>query len=181
MSQIHLFATRADLLGLLEGLASSGSELRFVKRGWSPTAVPSHVYQSARELPNLGTADEFKVAYVMFLEGTEVAGYYVPGQKRYLINQLKNPDTVVLEPGGLWNKEALVSGSFGTVSESANSRRLFSQISRETKKSFNKIRAYYVGPEAEGLLRDGFRLTDAVQSPPIYDLRLLPDADPPFS
>ena len=55
------------------------------------------------------------------------------------------------------------------------------QISRETKKSFNKIRAYYVGPGAERLLRAGFRLTDAVQSPPSYDLQLLPDADGPLS
>jgi hypothetical protein len=39
------------------------------------------------------------------------------------------------------------------------------------KKSFHKVRAYFVGPEALKAAQFGTRLTIATQSPPEFDLK----------
>jgi hypothetical protein len=48
-----------------------------------------------------------------------------------------------------------------------------SRFASAIRKRFKKHKSYYVGPAALAMLVEGSRLTDALQSPPEYDLKPL--------
>jgi hypothetical protein len=93
------------------------------------------------------------------------------GELRYDVYPLANPDSVLLRPGGFWRDGSLISGHFITSSEGEFPRKLMNFFRRSVKKSFTRVQAYWVGPEALIRLRNGNRLCTAIQSPPEYDLR----------
>jgi len=89
----------------------------------------------------------------------------------FRIDQLLNPDTVVLTPAGVRSEEVVLHGRVATVSNSQPAQRLMRLFSKAFRKHrFEKIRAFWVGPEARALLRAGTRLTISVQSPREFDL-----------
>lgn len=94
------------------------------------------------------------------------------GGMRYAIDQLANPATVVLVPGGLYSDQVLIMGELSTVSEDERSTKLFRRLSDMMKKGFNKIDGTLVGPGAAKLWKTGVRLTADVRSPKEYDLSL---------
>jgi len=94
------------------------------------------------------------------------------GKPRFAIDQLINPDCVVVNPGGIWNGNVLLRGELSTVSGTQISRDLFSRFSRAIKSQFTPMRSYYVGPGALEFLRAGNRLTQAVQCPRELDFVL---------
>lgn len=97
----------------------------------------------------------------------------VPGQAtNYLVDQLENPETAVLSLGGDWKGQAVMSGTFGTASDSKYSLALVKSFEKIIRKHFKKVKAYWVGPKAFEQLNKGVRLTIALQSPRDFDLTL---------
>jgi len=86
------------------------------------------------------------------------------------VDQLVNPDTVVLNPGGVWRGDILLYGRVATVSGSAESQRLMRRFRAAIRSGFRQVRAFWVGPEALRMLHSGKRLTIAEQSPRGFDL-----------
>jgi len=95
------------------------------------------------------------------------------GTDRFIIDQLLNPDTITFTVGGLWNNEILLHGSVGTASQSKSSQMLMRVFHDALNKQFVKVRAFYVGPQALELLKNGKRLTISAQSPQQFDLKPL--------
>jgi hypothetical protein len=89
----------------------------------------------------------------------------------YAVDQLANPKTVGLRPGGKFDKRCIVAGQLGTASDDPSSLELFQFISKQMRRLFTKVKAFYVGKEASELLDKGWRLTGDVKSPPLYDLK----------
>jgi hypothetical protein len=89
---------------------------------------------------------------------------------RYAVDQLANPKTVVLQPGGQF-EGCIIAGQLGTVSDDPTSLELFRFISKQVRRLFTKVKAFYVGKEASELLGRGWRLTANVKAPPLYDLK----------
>lgn len=92
---------------------------------------------------------------------------------RYDVSQLANPDTITFLPGGIFdNQGVLVCGHIGTASKSPDSLSLYKVFVKSVTKGFVKIGSYRVGPEAERLMNEGYRMvTIGVGSPRDYDLR----------
>lgn len=101
-------------------------------------------------------------------EGREISRK--DGEARFSFDQLINPKSVVLAPGGRWGYDVLLNGRVTTISADVEALNLFGRFSKAIKKNFTKVRAYSVGPDAIVLLRSGARLTIASQSPREYDL-----------
>ena len=91
----------------------------------------------------------------------------------YSFDQLENPDTITFSAGGLW-KDMLLYGRFATCTASFSpiSKKLLQRYTYHVRKHFKYIGAYYVGQEAEEMLRQGKRLTLAEQTPKNFDLQL---------
>jgi hypothetical protein len=92
------------------------------------------------------------------------------GVERFAFDQLKNENTIVFSPGGVWEKNILLNGRVSTVSEHEVSTRLMKRFGSAIRKKFIKVKAFYVGEEALEMLKHGKRLTIAAQSPIEFDL-----------
>src|SRR4051812_861655 len=93
------------------------------------------------------------------------------GKDRWAVDQLANPDSTILRHGGMFKSDILLAGEVRTASRTTAALRLQRAFDAAIRKTFVKIQAFHVGPEAVALLDSGYRLTAAEQSPPEFDLR----------
>jgi len=94
------------------------------------------------------------------------------GVRRFAIDQLNNPDTITFSPGGLWNNDILLHGRVATASQSKSSQILMKRFQAALQKTFVKVKAIRVGPQALMLLKNGRRLTISAQAPQEFDLTI---------
>jgi hypothetical protein len=174
--QHSFFATPSDLDELLRSIEGA-MHLRFVRTGLFDRPDPEST-SSLRESPGLGVAvvgDAQREAGYLVMEST--ASLVVrpvvqrSGGTKYAIDQLENPTSIFLRPGGVFGESAVISGQVGTVSEDPRSVRLFRLVEKAIRGRFEKIQSFYVGPGAVALLDRGWRLTTGMKSPALYDLR----------
>lgn len=92
---------------------------------------------------------------------------------RYELGPSLNPESVVFQPGGIYNNEmVLVCGHIGTATKAPGSINLYNTFVKYVTAGFEKIREYRVGPEALRLMEEGYRMvTISVGSSPEYDLK----------
>lgn len=88
----------------------------------------------------------------------------------YAVDQVDNPHAVTLRTGGKHTDQHLIAGQVGTVGSSEQSDDLFALIGRVIRKRFEKVKSYYVGPEAAVMLDEGIRLSATPKAPTTYDL-----------
>jgi hypothetical protein len=93
------------------------------------------------------------------------------GGPKYAVDQMANPGTVVLKPG-IENDSALVAGTMGTIHGDNTSSMLMRIFAVEVKSRFQRIKGYWVGPQANTRFNSGTRLTHSITAPPEYDLAL---------
>ncbi|HZZ71865.1 MAG TPA: hypothetical protein VFE24_06400, partial [Pirellulales bacterium] len=173
MTQTMFFALTDDLLALLEIVESKGS-LKYTLMGNfladEMTDGPT-VYSSGAAIRNLGKAKVPSATgcnrFLVCESGMSINLESFNGKtsKRVLIDQLINPDTVTFAPGGAWDDDVILSGRVATVSTTPIAQALMRRFKNAIKKTFTKVRAYYVGPQALVQLQNGKRLTAAVQCP----------------
>jgi hypothetical protein len=169
------FATKNDILPVLRGVEAR-LPVKYVTRGHFPsTAAPT--YHRGEDIPDLGIAPgDSHLSCPGFLicePSLEVNTRPIDGGRVYAFDQLDNPDTITYSTGGLW-KDILLYGRFATCTGTFSkiAKTLLQRYVYHLRKHFNYIGAYYVGPEAEEMLRQGKRLTLAEQTPTSFDLRL---------
>ena len=92
------------------------------------------------------------------------------GGTRYAVDQMVNPGTVVLNPGIDMNESAIIAGSVGTIHSDNTSSALMRTFAAEVKRRFQRIKSYWVGPQANARLDSGARLTHSITAPPECDL-----------
>jgi hypothetical protein len=175
MKHVLLFALKDDLLPMLELVESKGA-LKYARMGnFARQEIKDgiSVFDTGAGIPNLGKASaDSTAACEAFLvcEGdTPVNLRNVQGE-RVCVDQLANPDSVEFRPGGIWNEDVVLHGRIATVSDSEISKALMKRFQAAVKKTFSKVKAFYVGPKALALLESGKRLTISAQSPREFDL-----------
>src|ERR1700756_2597172 len=121
MSQISFFATKEDLLPVLIDIEER-RPVKYAPVGTVPKSGPE-TWRTGTDLPHIGeaTADQ-AINCDPFLVLDEAAGVRVrlittiDGRKTYEVDQLFNPDTIMLFPGGEWRKgDAIIAGKFATI------------------------------------------------------------------
>lgn len=174
MKQIALMADEQDAQLLLR-MVSAAKNAIFVRAGLFDSAELHPV--GALELSDIGFARSGDINHEpTYLVAEAVSQFQVRpvpqrnGGVKYAIDQNLNPDTVVLTLGGRYSDNVVVAGRMGTVSSTKDSLDLYKLFERIIKKTFTRVRAYYVGPQAMEALRRGERLTASVRSPELYDL-----------
>jgi len=83
---------------------------------------------------------------------------------------MANPQTVVLDSGGLVDRQRLIAGQIGTATVNKQSEEIYALFAKVVRRRFEKIKSYYVGPEAIRLFDLGTRLTPTAKSSEVYDL-----------
>ena len=169
---VQFFATKSDLEDLF-GPIEKHTSLKFVQAGRFDSPSPL-MFSSINDLPSLGIALASSStncrAYLVSESGVDAHARKLPSAPFFAFDQLENPRTVVCNPGGVWNDRVLITGSIGTASKEITSANLMRVFSTNIKKKFSNVRGVFVGSEAEKLWKNGYRLTDAEQSPSEFDL-----------
>jgi hypothetical protein len=175
MKQVRFYAVDDDLSSVLTEV-ERGANLQYVPAGVFPESS-TESYSTGMQLPQIGLAtadsavnsDSFLVAEKSVLIRSRPIALQ-NGKTTFCIDQLDNPDTAVLTPAGRWEDVAVLYGTIGTASDSEASIRLVKAFERAMKKDFQKVKAFWVGPKAMMWLKEGKRLTIAIQSPKDFDL-----------
>jgi hypothetical protein len=175
-SSLELFCTQSDLLSLFD-LVEASSALTYAQTGLWEVAV-AKLYASGRDLPNLGISilgETSTEASYLVLEAGQTANVEAVPQRNggvlYAVDQMLNPDTVVLKPGGIYRHECVIAGQLAAISTSSASQALFVRFSRAIRQTFSKHRSYWIGVEAHDLWKNGMRLTIGATVPSQFDLR----------
>lgn len=173
---VMVWATRSDLLRVLQRVERRAPLCYRLCGAFDSQDVPS--WESASEIAALGVAREGKWnsedCYLVLSQNVPftLRSVRLGGGARYFVDQLENPESVTLWSGGLYRKQCLIMGEFGTVSPARAGFDLFGAIRRAVRTEFQKVRDAYVGPEAYELGKHGVRLTDFAASPREDDLPL---------
>lgn len=172
---IHFFATKDDLRRVFEAVESAW-RLQYVEAGMfdSPTI---HSIPSGSEIPNLGLAPSGtyngEPFWLITRADKSVEVETVPqrgGGVRYCVDNRRNPDSILLWPGGLYDHGCLIAGRFGTGLRNPAVDELMRVFRTPISKTFAKVKSYLLGPEALGMFNSGCRLTGNAKSPRNLDL-----------
>src|SRR5262249_29500559 len=140
------------------------------------TRADIEVFDCGAQLPNLGRATAHSSVgcetYLVCNRETPVKlrRFQTVHGTTICVDQLVNPDTVGFTPAGILNEGIVLHGRVATVSDSKPAQDLMRRFHSAIKKSFAKIKAFYVGPNARALWERGARLTISAQSPREFDL-----------
>lgn len=162
--QVPFFATRGDLITIAQEVTQA-RPVDFVHAG---------LFAEPR-LQVLADVADFSAfeTYLVVDRGIVVSLRPVSqrtGGQMYAVDQVDNPHTIVLHVGGVLADQHLIAGQIGTVGNSKQSDEMHSLFARVIQKRFEKVKAFYVGPEAAAMLDSGARLSATPKSPKAYDL-----------
>ena len=177
MGQTQFYALDKDLAAML-GEVENRVPIDYILAGRFETSCESR-FGSFSEICGLGRADRDSAVncrkFLVVSKGRKVRIRRVTektGNNSYHFDQLLNPTAVTFWPGGLWDARTLLYGSVGTTHDTAVAKLLLKAFRTSIRKHCRSINSNYVGVEALEFLKNGNRLTMAVQCPPEYDLRL---------
>ena len=176
-NQIMFYATAPDLGSVLADLEEIRS-IQYVQTGLFKERA-QRTYASFKEIPNFGRATNpaaiANPAYLVSVQGTEIHCREVPqrtGEIFFAVDQVVNPKTIHLQPGGAFGPTVILCGTVGTISQSTESKNLYKLAAKEFRKYFVRCQKYLVGPVALEMCRAGVRLTIGAASPTDFDLKL---------
>ncbi len=174
--QRHFFATANDLLAVFERIEAKRS-LTYTLTGLFQSPVLKSVHSGAA-IPTLHAQAPAPGAnaghtYLVTPAKEAVMVREVPqrtGGVFYAVDQLANPLSLTLKPGGLYPPNVHLNGRVATASDAEISLRLYRAFASEVGKLFRRVQSFYLGPEAEASWLLGKRLTCDLNSPAEYDL-----------
>jgi hypothetical protein len=172
---IQIYAIRSDWLDCFAA-AETNRPLAYTLAGPFEKPVLQTFY-GVTSIPDLGVAKPGKtdLASTFLVHDIDRVIHIrdVPqrnGLIRYAIDQLHNPATVGVKPGGLVGDNIVIAGQLGITTDDPTSTELFKLLARCVRKHFTKIKAYWVGPSAEAILDAGGKLAVSSEADPLYDL-----------
>lgn len=158
------FLGKPSLISVFSG-DSDLSSLRFTRCG--PIASSEFLSFSAiSDIPHLGVspagASVRDPMYLVTRPGAVVQPRTIThndGGTRAILDQLKNPDSVVIAFGGDHESGALIAGSVGTATDSKVAMDIFESIQRAFKSVASKRKSFWIDSPALECARSGRRLT----------------------
>lgn len=175
MKNIYFFALKKDILFVLDFVENS-HHIKYILTG-KFFDLTQQTFLRGSDIPNLGLANNDSSinceTYLVLDEEVLVNPRVInqiDGSQRSTIDQLLNPDSVTFTAAGIFGEEVVLQGRIATASDSKRSQELMKLFSVAFRKNFKKVKAYWIGPDAQLVLDSGKRLTSAVQSPSDFDL-----------
>lgn len=171
-NQVEIFATSADFACTLRAVEEQVGML-FATIGMFESETIRTFDSSTDVIEAMGQSGACSLAFLAVSKESQFVVRAVPqkrGNARYCVDQLSNPRSVVLRPGGLVEKNTILAGQIGTASPDPGSLALFSVFGQAVRKHFSKVKSFWVGPQAMRLLDSGGRLTSSMKAPSEFDL-----------
>jgi hypothetical protein len=136
-------------------------------------APDTQTFSNFQSLPDFYSAQASERRFLVVPQNRHFSVRRVPqrrGGVKYALDQFANPGTAVLKPGVESCESLLIAGNVGTIHNDEDASLLMQVFAYEVERRFERIKAYWVGPEAKTWLECGARLTSNVAAPKDYDL-----------
>lgn len=174
---MRFFATAGDVQPIIQSIEESKS-LAYYEAGLfdSQTQV---LYSSLVATPTfdkpVAKAAVHCTRYMVLASPASLRIRTIPqkaGGCKYAVDQLINPESLIIQLGGVHQEGVLISSSIGATLPCRFTTSLTSAYRHRFNKNFRKMTTgIYIGSEAEHLSSQGWRLTDAVNQPQEYDIQ----------
>ncbi|MGL4230385.1 MAG: hypothetical protein ACRDAM_09330 [Casimicrobium sp.] len=162
---IEMFLTLADARFLLNcareqveftiwRLKSSAAQPLRIEAPFEEIAPDTYVILPVGISPNVRSIQQHKGGYA------------------YALDQLANPNSVVMHLGRQLGSDYLAPSRFSTLSGEKEALEMMNRVQASVKKCASRIQSYWIGGEALQLLKSGARLSTSQKSDPKYDLSL---------
>ncbi len=175
--QTMFFAAFEDFEEILRDFEAS-IDICYYKAGLLDTELIP-VYDSLFEAPHVGIAvsgDWNRLdTYLILRKSIPLEVRVIPqksGGTKFAVDQMRNATSIELKLGGILEgrKGVIVAGRVATISDDKYSLEMYGLLSRNLKKVFKRIGAFYVGRIAEEKLKEGWRLVTNEKLPKEHDL-----------
>lgn len=175
MGQTAIYACDDDMLAIFD-MVESRMPLAYVRMA-QHTSPRLEMFERGRDLPGIGREpNDVSVrtnSWLVTQHGLAIVPRTIKltnGRISYAVDQLANEDTIEITPGGRLNDAIVLSGRIASVSDTVCAKQLMNAFRNALRRSFERVRGYWVGPAAAHLLDNGGRLTIATQSPSEFNL-----------
>lgn len=128
------------------------------------------------DFPDLGlnsSGNQQSESYMVFEKNYNINWRKVKQENneyRYFVDQAENPDSIVFWPGGLYNKENLICGHIGTISDADGSKKIFKCFEKSIKKICSEKHGRYYYSENVKNMKNVRLITMHIKEPLIYDI-----------
>lgn len=157
MASSPFYATRGDLLALFSAVETMGS-LKYLQTGnFSAEGYAgeraAQQLNSGADIVGLGVAGSHSSAgcsQYLVVESSEPIELRrivaKDGQARILVDQLLNPNSIVVNVGGMYRENVFIEGLVSTTGVTPQAKRLFERWRRQLKRVWVKVGPYFLGP-----------------------------------
>ena len=143
MTQILFFALKEDLLEVIDS-AERGEKVIYAKMGrYLEPEFP--IFEGGHKIPGVGVAtSESSIACEEFLVARSESSFCLrsvnenSGIKTFRLDQLINPDTIVLLPAGRWDENVVLQGSLVHLPIQTSPSNSSTVFDRGSKQSFRR-------------------------------------------
>jgi hypothetical protein len=176
MPQINFYATYDDISKVLEQFEAEQRAI-YVLTGLFDVESPQ-IFQTYKAINSLSVSidgDANRVpGYLIVTEPDRIAVREVPqkiGGKKFAVDQLLIPDSLYFQSGGMFSKEIIVPGKIGIVYQTHIAGNLYGSFAKIIRRTFSKVKSYWVGREAYALWENGMRLGLGLNASADIDLK----------
>lgn len=133
-------------------------------------------FEAIIDLPNLGlnmSGNQQSESYMVIDKNCNISWRKVKQKNndyRYFVDQAENPDSIVFWPGGFYNKENLICGHIGTISDTVGSKRIFKCFEKSIKKICSEKQGRYYYSENVKTMKNVRLITMNIKESLIYDI-----------
>lgn len=176
-SMTLFFATKADLLEISQNVEQV-SQIKYLKQN-SKETEDVRILSSLKDYENLGINSSGEKSAETFLVVEKAEPYYIrevqlnKGGMRYFLDQVLNPNSILLRPGGLYKDDFLICGEIGTMGNSIESKKIYNIFLKAIKQqSCANKEGLFVGQDAMKLYGKRRFIGISIKQPEEYDLLL---------
>lgn len=176
-NEIFFFATKEDLLSIVRNVEQM-IHLKYVQaKAYDSKNIK--IYESLEDYNEIGInksgnhqSENFLVLESddeLILREVQQLG----GSNKYYVDQMKNQNSVLLWPGGIYEMDYLICGHIGTIHTSTNSKKIFNMYKKYIRLICKKkVGKYYISNNAMNLFNELRFITINVNQSKEYDLKL---------
>lgn len=171
---LYFFMNKDDLINM-SGMIEKQIDVVYIRNNAYHRA-DAKGFESIIDFPDLGlnsSGNQQSESYMVFEKNYNISWRNVKQKNndyRYFVDQAENPDSIVFWPGGFYNKENLICGHIGTISDTVGSIKIFKCFEKSIKKICSEKQGRFYYSENVKTMKNVRLITMHIKEPLIYDI-----------
>lgn len=171
---LYFFMNKDDLINMSNMIKKQIDVVYIINKAYDQTDIKS--FETITDFPDLGlnlSGNQQSESYIVIEKNCDVNWRSIKQNSnkfRYFIDQAENPNSIVFWPGGFYNKDNLICGHIGTISDTIGSKKIFKCFEKSIKKICSEKKGRYYYSENVKIMKNVRLITMNVNEALIYDI-----------